>query len=415
VVGSTYTSLNNIKEQVPSLAEGKAPDFNQAQKELADANRLPDRRITPLIKPGKIPGTVDIDLKVNDALPVHGSLEVNNDHAQNTTPIRTNATLSYGNLWQLGHTLTLTALLAPKDPGQAQVYQGSYLAPIWGTPWSILAYGYNSNSTVVTLGGSNVLGKGYAIGLRGVLTLPSWGDFGQTLSFGLDFKHFLENVNLGANNSGGIVRYVPLVTNYSLQMADDVTSATFGLALTLGLRGPSSSEAAFQNNRAFASANFVHANVDADVKQNVGDYGQIDLRFSGQLADQPLVSSEEFSAGGLTSVRGYLQSEILGDDGIFSSLELRSPSFASFADSTTGQTIFDEWRVFGFADSALARVLDALPGQQSAFNAASVGLGTRFRALSNLSSELDLAFPLRDATVTKAWQPYFQFSVKSEL
>jgi hemolysin activation/secretion protein len=121
-------------------------------------------------------------------------------------------------------------------------------------------------------------------------------------------------------------------------------------------------------------------------------------------------------------VRGYLQSEALGDDGLFASVELRSPSFASFANSKIDQPIFDDWRGFLFADGAYSWVLQALPsvvanqpGQQSVFRISSVGLGTRIHALSHLSSDLDLAFPLQDATVTKAWQPYFQFTVKSEL
>src|SRR5262249_54767183 len=62
VVDSHYSSLSRIKEEVPSLQEGKVPDFNQAQKEVAELNRLPERRVTPLIKPGKVPGTVDVDL-----------------------------------------------------------------------------------------------------------------------------------------------------------------------------------------------------------------------------------------------------------------------------------------------------------------------------------------------------------------
>jgi hemolysin activation/secretion protein len=415
VVGSNYYSLDRIKEQAPSIQEGKVPDFNQAQKEVAELNRLPDRRVTPLIKPGKIPGTVDIDLKVNDTLPVHASVEVNNDHAQNTTPIRTAATISYANLWQMGHTLSLTALLAPKNFDDAQVYSGSYVAPIWGTPWSILLYGYDSNSSVITLGGTDVLGKGYAMGLRGIYQLPSWGEVGQSINFGLDYKHFLENLALGTSSTGAIIDYVPLVTTYTLQAAQDLSTATLGLALTLGLRGLGSSQEAFFNKRASARANFVHVNVDADITQDFGDVGQIALHMTEQLADGPLVSSEEFSAGGLTSVRGYLQSEALGDDGVFTSMEVRSPSIAPWFDSIVDQPIFEEWRFYGFTDGAIAWVLDALPGQQSKFKLGSFGLGSRLHAFGHLSTDLIVGIPMRDATVTKAWRPYFQFSVKTEL
>ncbi|MBV9063007.1 MAG: hypothetical protein JOY77_08785 [Alphaproteobacteria bacterium] len=60
-------------------------------------------------------------------------------------------------------------------------------------------------------------------------------------------------------------------------------------------------------------------------------------------------------------------------------------------------------------------MLDPLPEQQSKFKLASFGFGTRLRALSHLSADLILGVPMRDSTATTAWDPYFQFSVKTEL
>ena len=44
-----------------------------------------------------------------------------------------------------------------------------------------------------------------------------------------------------------------------------------------------------------------------------------------QVADRSLISSEQFSLGGIDTVRGYRQDGILEDNGFFSSLELRIP------------------------------------------------------------------------------------------
>ncbi len=176
VVGAKYTSPSAIREQVSALQEGSVPDFNQAQQQITEANRLPDRRVVPTLKQGVVPGTVDVDLKVNDTLPVHGSAELNNDHGPDTRQLRATATVRYDNLFQLGQSLSLTYLRAPEDVHSGEVFSGSYLAPIWNTPFSVLTYAYNSNSNVETLGGADVLGKGYAIGLRGVLQLPTIDD-----------------------------------------------------------------------------------------------------------------------------------------------------------------------------------------------------------------------------------------------
>jgi hemolysin activation/secretion protein len=49
------------------------------------------------------------------------------------------------------------------------------------------------------------------------------------------------------------------------------------------------------------------------------------LRGDVQLADRPLVPFEQFSLGGIESVRGYRQDALLTDNGIFASAEVRIP------------------------------------------------------------------------------------------
>jgi hemolysin activation/secretion protein len=49
------------------------------------------------------------------------------------------------------------------------------------------------------------------------------------------------------------------------------------------------------------------------------------LRLNVQLSDRPLLSIEQFSIGGMQSVRGYRENQLLRDDGIFASAEARVP------------------------------------------------------------------------------------------
>lgn len=412
VVGSRYTELDKIKEHTPSLAEGKVPDLGEAQKELEAINRLPDRRVTPVVRPGAVPGTIDVDLKVKDTLPVHASVELNNDHARDTKPLRVSGTVRYSDLWQLGHTVSFTYLTAPERMSDAQVFAGSYLAPVWGTPWNVLVYGYNSNSDVATFGGATVLGKGYAIGVRGIYQLPSPANLAQSLNFGADFKHFDEDVILTSGDPTQTpIDYVPFVLSYSLQYAGQVSSANVTVSGTAGLRGLGSGAGDFDQKRFHGAANFVHLNLDADYTRSLGNDQSIFLRVSGQLANQPLVSSEQFSAGGLTSVRGYLQSEVVGDDGVLGQAELRFPSFAPVLKFVPG---LDEWRFYVFADAAKLWVQDPLADQQDRFTLYSVGVGSRMQLLDHIKGDLVIGWPLRDGPVHDYAHPYAFFSVKSE-
>jgi hemolysin activation/secretion protein len=49
------------------------------------------------------------------------------------------------------------------------------------------------------------------------------------------------------------------------------------------------------------------------------------LRTNVQLSDEPLLALEQFSLGGAQSVRGYRENQLLRDNGIFASAELRVP------------------------------------------------------------------------------------------
>jgi hemolysin activation/secretion protein len=53
---------------------------------------------------------------------------------------------------------------------------------------------------------------------------------------------------------------------------------------------------------------------------------RLSVTAEGQIANQPLVSLEQFGIGGNASVRGYLEGELYGDNGFYTQIELKSPS-----------------------------------------------------------------------------------------
>ncbi|HWA92173.1 MAG TPA: ShlB/FhaC/HecB family hemolysin secretion/activation protein [Rhizomicrobium sp.] len=414
VVGSSYTLPSRIKEQMPSLAEGKVPNFTKAQEELAEVNRFPQTQVTPVEHQGKTPGTVDVDLKVKDSLPLHASASVSNDHSQNTTQLRTTANVSYSNLFQLGHTISGSAILAPENTKDSMVLSGSYSAPIWGSPWTVLMSGYTSNSNVQAVGGTGVLGRGFTISVAGQLDLPPLGDFAENMTFGVDFKHSVQYVVAGGAVSLAGIDYWPLSLSYKLFRDTNAANMDMTGTITLGLRGLGAGVTQFFNNRAFARPNFTKFNLEANYLRRLPWDLQLAARLTAQLADQPLLPNEEFSAGGLSSLRGYLQSEALGDEGFSADFTLNSPSLAPLAKSVLGDGIIDDWRFFIFSDSAVAWVLDRLPEQRSVFSLSSIGIGTRMDLLSHLSGNVLMGMPLRNGVATKAWHPTLEFSASTE-
>ena len=119
VKNSRYFDLAKIKRNAPSLKEGTLPNFKEVTKDIVVAQPWPDRRVTPALRAGVTPGTVDVDLNVEDTLPLHGSVELNNRQSPNTTPLRQSYSLRYDNLWQLGHSMSVTYQDAPHSRNDA--------------------------------------------------------------------------------------------------------------------------------------------------------------------------------------------------------------------------------------------------------------------------------------------------------
>ncbi|WP_052950094.1 ShlB/FhaC/HecB family hemolysin secretion/activation protein [Dyella japonica] len=409
VEGAKYHSPEAIREAVPSLAEGHVPNFTQAQAELAQVNTQPGQQVVPMLKPGTLPQTMDVTLKVTDSYPLHASVEVNNDHSADTPELRTVANVRYDNLWQAGHTISATYIVAPQDRHAAEVYALSYLAPL-NSDWALLGSGYKSNSNANTLGGTTVLGKGNSETLQATRNLPLLGAYSQSLSFGISHKHFDQNITLGEQTSKVPITYYPLSVTYNGQRSGDRSNLAFTLTGNLGWSGLGSSRTEFDNLRYKAKDNYIYVHSDINYTHLLGGDFSIAVRGSVQLADSPLISSEQFAAGGASSVRGYLSAEETGDNGAVASVELRSPSLAS----AVGHFV-DDWRFHLFLDGGRVLLIDPLPDQQSRFNLVSTGVGTRFSLFRVLNGELEFAYPLHDGTRTRAHNGQVLFSLKANL
>ena len=405
-----YSLPSRIKAGVPSLAEGNVPNFNQVSSQIVELNQVPDSRVTPSLRAGVIPGTVDIDLKVEDTLPLHGSLELNNRYSVNTSPLRLDASASYDNLWQLNHTIGGSVQISPQDPSQVQVYSGYYVARIPG--WSGVSFvvqGVKQQSNVDTLGDIAVAGRGDVEGLRTIISLPGQADFYESLTLGFDHKHFDQDVTITGNTVPTPVTYYPFSLNYTATWSPKGAVTTANAGLTFAVRELGSNAAEFDANRFDANGNFFYVRGDISHQRDLPAGFQVFAKLQGQVADQPLVNSEQFAGGGLGTVRGYLEAEVLGDDGVAATVELRSPNLL-LKRGAAG----NEWRFYLFADGGFYSLLDALPQQTNKFELGSIGLGTRVHWHNHFNGSLDLAVPLTTESSTDAFDPRATFRVWGE-
>jgi hemolysin activation/secretion protein len=418
VHGSRYFSLEQIKRRVPSLAEGKVLKMDDVKRDIIALNQMPDRQVTPNLTPGVEPGTMDIDLTVKDKFPMHGSVELNNRYTADTEPLRLNASLSYANLWQLGHALGVSYQVAPQDPEDASVLSSYYLMRFPNfDDVSLMFMGTKQDSNVSTLGGAAVAGRGEILGLRALFNLPTDTGFYQSLSFGADYKHFKENVIVGTNEIATPITYYPISASYGANWSGKKSFTELNASATWSLRGTGSDEAEFDNKRYKANGAFFHVRGDVAHTHDLPLGLQVFGKVQGQGTGSPLINSEQFSAGGMGTVRGYLESTTLGDNGIAGSLELRSPSLLGKMNpkpEKEGDATRDpenEWRIYAFWDGARLSLLDPLPEQKDTFKLMSVGIGTHVKLKNHLNGSLDAGWPLVDQPNAKAGDVLLSFRV----
>lgn len=411
VIGSKYHSPDQIKDSAASLAEGNIPNFNEVQKDIATLNQQQDRQVTPTLRAGTEPGTIDVDLVVNDHLPLHGSLELNNRQSQDTSELRSTGTLSYNNLWQLGHSLSVSFQTAPQNPDDASVLYASYLARSDGSPFSLLINGIKSSSDVSTVGGVAVLGRGEVVGLRAIWALPSAATSYQSLTLGVDYKSFKNRTSLNGDQFETPVTYYPLSLGYSAvqRLATGSVQGDLSVNLASPQLGSTSAELGLNRDRARGQQFYLRAGLN--VTQALPLDAEALLRVNSQWTDQPLITNEQFSAGGLDSVRGYLEAETLGDYGYSAGIELHGPSIAPAIGLARGPASLNDVRFLAFADAASLQIHAPLPEQDDRFSIASFGGGLSFSLYSFLNGAVLFARPIINTPATRAWSSRVLFRV----
>jgi hemolysin activation/secretion protein len=407
VHGSRYFSLAQIKKHAPSMAEGTVPNFNDVTRDIVALNKWSDRRVTPELKPGVEPGTVDIDLTVKDTFPLHGTLELNNRYSADTTELRLSGGLSYSNLWQRGHTIGANFQIAPERSTDAKIFSGYYIWRFEDLPdLSLSFHGRKQDSNVATLGGVNVVSPGYSLGASATLNLPGAQNYFHSFTFGMDYNQFEENVVVGLQTTQKPIVYYPITAAYNATLIGKKSLTTLDASVNFHLRGMGSSQSEFERKRLDADGSYIYFRGDLSHTQDLPLGAQLFGKVQGQLAGSPLVNSEQYAGGGLNTARGYLEAAALGDYGVFGTAEFRTPSLLSWVKKEEF-----EWRFYTFLDAGFLKVIDPGAEEKARFEFASYGFGSRIRLFDYLNGSLDVGIPLKTLALTEAGDTLLTFRV----
>ncbi|MES2821962.1 MAG: ShlB/FhaC/HecB family hemolysin secretion/activation protein [Pseudomonadota bacterium] len=400
VTGSDYFLLSDIKQRVPSVKEGGALYIPKLQQELNSLNSLSsDLRVVPVLKEGETPGTVDLELKVKDQLPLHGEIEYNNYASANTTATRLSASVGYENLWNKFHNFSLQMQITPEDLNEIKVLSGTYVLPIGGGASRLAVYGVKSDSEINTVtntaSGLQVRGNSKIAGLRYVNPISIGASFQHVVTLGVDYKDVMEEVTFtdDAENKGLLtpMTFALWTGEYKATWRKPEAMTQLGGGIYLGLRGVVNKEEEFSDKRFHGEPNFIYMKASYQRNTNLpADFSLVN-KVKLQYTEQPLISNEQISLGGIATVRGYFESQNMGDRGATTTIELFTPKLFK------NKKFIADLKLFTFVEGGALEVINPLPDQKNNFELASAGFGMEFSSYEDFKAEVSWAYPLKDA------------------
>lgn len=408
VTGSRYYANRRILESLPSVRRGEPPNLRDVQSELASLNSAArNRTVVPVLRAGSAPGSVDLELKVEDSLPLNGALEVNDRYSAGTSRLRLNASLSYDNMFQRDGSLGLQYQVAPEDRDNLEAFVASYVFRTDLVPSTTFAvYGVRSDTDVAALSGLSVLGQGTIIGLRAIRSLPPGSQYSHNVAFGVDYKDFVEDVLLSAEEGVQTpVSYINWSLGYTVNRRAGESSLDASATLNAGLRGVANGTQEFADKRYLGRPNYFYLRTSLDYTRPIVPRLSLFARAAAQYSPDPLISNEQLALGGADTVRGYPESTALGDYGVFGGLEARTGWVLPGSAAVSGSA-------FLFVDGGVARLNEPLPGQEAETSLASWGAGLRFSVLRHADFGLDWARALRSNGAVEDGDDRTHFSVR---
>jgi len=423
--------------QVRGALQNTTPGAVLRQDDLAAdmdrANRLPDAHVRPQLEAGQQPGQVDVGVVVDDRIPLHGSVDFNNNYTPGSPNTRMDASLSYGNLWGLGHEAGVHYQFVPRTSefSDVQIWAGTYRMPMpWDDRQQLFAYYAKSDTTnaAATGGGISILGKGNNSGLRYIVPLPQidgFRQFSQDLTLGVDHKDVMNTVSASTANIVTPIKYLPFSVVWDGTLSGEQVLSTARVGVDFNFAGmiEGGSKDDFRINRGGLVPNSP-VNGDYQIytlalshtlrmpavlttlaagrfvplprpEGSFFDDWTLNLSMRGQVASQPLIATEQFAAGGIDSVRGYLQSEKFGDDAYDLQFTLATPFYRNFFGGLFGSRLAERAQLLAFWDNADLWLLND-PSQPKKIHSRleGAGLGIRLGLLDHLNAEFLLAKPL---------------------
>ncbi len=405
VEGNRFYTTKFIRKYFTPVAGDGALSYEALQRSLLLLNEFSDLKVKSVLAAGKDAGSTDIILKVEDRNPFHVGLDYNNFGNPYVGENRAGLNLNWGNLGTQGDMLAFRGVFAFPSKTQTPFYQAAYTLPV-SSKGTKLTAAYASADMKVgqELEILDIRGEASIYSLLASFPLQRTIAVSSDLNVSFISKTS-KNFIFRQSTSQDEIRMLSVGYNRNWFSGMGRNIMMFNIYQGLGTMF-----GGLQNNdprasRRNAGDSFTKFNLDIARIQQVGSKCFLILRGSGQVCGTPLVVGELFSLGGVDSVRGYAQSEYLGDNGYAISAEFRVPITSHKSNPLQGAVFLDQGNI---------SINNPGPGEKSNQSLFGGGIGLRYSIGDDTAFRVDWGFPFSPSTnmLKRNSVLYGQFSVR---
>ncbi len=382
---------------------GQTANRKKLDRYIKQMNLNPDRYISALVSQGAEPNSLSLSYNVYEANPWHFFIQVDNSGTDNLK-WKPRAGLINTNLLGFDDRLTTIYQTSPDSHWDEEyaVY-GSYDFPLAGPGLRLTLFaGYNEFDSIES-GGISFLGRGSFYGGTARYNLLQSGDWFLDLTGTISHEESRVTPSLFPEFLSTNLHWTLGGYGAELYLREDRRNFLFGFTRYEALDGSVQSE--FGLARTGAERDFSLLDIYSRHSQYL-DENKVH-RLSGTLkwlvADDRLPPGRMTSFGGMYTVRGYDEYEIIADSGVLTSLQyeydlVRKEQTEAYAgrkpDPADPKPFLRKLAPLLFVDYGLAQVEDPLPAEHRDQELLSIGTGLILELGDHFTGTVYHGYPL---------------------
>lgn len=376
VEGNAHFSADNIRRSVPGLAPGMTPRRAELGGALELVNRHPAKQVSVRLRESDKPDAVDAVIDVSDRKPWQVFAGLNDIGTRNSGRTRLTVGGQYSNLFDRDHSITASYTTSPENVSDVTQAGISYDAPLYASNRRVSAFYSDSDVDVGVIDGFEVSGAGRFLGATVTSLLARRGRYAHEWSVGFQDRRFESSIN-NANLLPGdrllfadVIRSRPLTLGYSGGYEAERWQGGFALEFSRNMAfGTKNNDRVYGLSRGGADADWHALRLRGSANYWLPRDWMLATSVNAQLATEPLISGEQFGLGGVRSIRGLDEREVVADSGLRAGVELWTPPLPH----TLGL------RLLGFVDFGYFNRADPEPGEIDDDTITSAGIGARWQ------------------------------------